>query len=84
MVAAVHVSQDVGARAVACYVQDIRLRFGERALGKQFAVFTGEQLEDILRKAIPREEFDYLLLTGVLSGYAAVPQKINELLKSVL
>ena len=35
-----------------------------------------------LRKAIPREEFDYTLLTHVLSEYAGVRQKINELLKS--
>jgi predicted transcriptional regulator of viral defense system len=35
-----------------------------------------------LRKSIPREEFDYLLLKGALSDYAAVRQKINELLKS--
>ena len=35
-----------------------------------------------LRKAIPQEEFDYMLLRGVLSDYEAVRQKINELLKS--
>ena len=35
-----------------------------------------------LRKTISREEFDYVLLTGALSKYAAVRQKINELLKS--
>jgi predicted transcriptional regulator of viral defense system len=35
-----------------------------------------------LRKAIPAEEFDYALLTGALSDYAGVRQKINELLKS--
>lgn len=35
-----------------------------------------------LRKSIPQEEFDYQILTSVLSGYEAVPQKINELLKS--
>lgn len=36
----------------------------------------------LLRKAIPQEEFDYGLLTGALSEYAGVRQKINELLKS--
>ena len=35
-----------------------------------------------LRKAIPAEEFDYALLTSALSSYAAVRQKINELIKS--
>jgi predicted transcriptional regulator of viral defense system len=35
-----------------------------------------------LRKTIPQEEFDYTLLTGALSEYSAVRQKINELLKS--
>lgn len=35
-----------------------------------------------LRKTIPREEFDYTLLTGALCEYLAVPQKINELLKA--
>lgn len=35
-----------------------------------------------LRQAIPQEEFDYTLLTGALSEYAAKNQKINELLKS--
>ena len=35
-----------------------------------------------LRKAIPREEFDYVLLGSVLSPYSAVRQKINELLKA--
>lgn len=35
-----------------------------------------------LRKTIPSEEFDYTLLTGALSAYAAVRQKISELLKS--
>lgn len=35
-----------------------------------------------LRKKIEREEFDYTLLTGVLSRYSAKRQKINELLKS--
>jgi predicted transcriptional regulator of viral defense system len=35
-----------------------------------------------LRKIIPREEFDYALLTAALSEYAAPRQKINELLKS--
>lgn len=35
-----------------------------------------------LRKAIPQEEFDYLLLKGALSDYAAIRQKINELLKA--
>jgi predicted transcriptional regulator of viral defense system len=35
-----------------------------------------------LRKTIPQEEFDYGLLTGALSEYAGVRQKINELLKS--
>ncbi len=35
-----------------------------------------------LRKAIPKEEFDYLLLKNALSDYAAVRQKINELLKA--
>jgi predicted transcriptional regulator of viral defense system len=35
-----------------------------------------------LRKIIPQEEFDYGLLTGALSDYAGVRQKINELLKA--
>lgn len=35
-----------------------------------------------LRKSIPQEEFDYLTLTSALSPYAAVRQKINELLKA--
>ncbi|MBX9771983.1 MAG: hypothetical protein K2X29_11455 [Candidatus Obscuribacterales bacterium] len=35
-----------------------------------------------LRNTIPREEFDYVMLTGVLSRYSGVRQKINELLKS--
>lgn len=35
-----------------------------------------------LRNKIPCEEFDYVLLTDVLSHYSAVRQKINELLKS--
>jgi predicted transcriptional regulator of viral defense system len=35
-----------------------------------------------LRKAIPQEEFDYPLLTGALSSYSGVRQKINELLKA--
>lgn len=35
-----------------------------------------------LRKTIPQEEFDYLCLKGALSDYAAVRQKINELLKA--
>lgn len=35
-----------------------------------------------LRKRIPREEFDYVLLSSVLSDYEAPRQKINQLLKS--
>lgn len=35
-----------------------------------------------LRKAIPHEEFDYTLLCSVLTEYAGVRQKINELLKA--
>jgi predicted transcriptional regulator of viral defense system len=35
-----------------------------------------------LLKAIPREEFDYTLLTGTLSEYSGVRQKINELLRN--
>lgn len=35
-----------------------------------------------LRQKIPQEEFDYVLLTSVLSEYSGVRQKINELLKS--
>jgi predicted transcriptional regulator of viral defense system len=35
-----------------------------------------------LRKAIPREEFDYTLLTSALKEYSGVRQKINELLKA--
>lgn len=35
-----------------------------------------------LRKTIPQEEFDYTLLKGVLSNYAGVRQKINELIKA--
>ncbi len=35
-----------------------------------------------LRNTITREEFDYVLLTGVLSHYSGIRQKINELLKS--
>ena len=35
-----------------------------------------------LRKAISNEEFDYTLLTSVLSGYSGVRQKINDLLRS--
>ena len=35
-----------------------------------------------LRKRILFEEFDYTLLSSVLSGYSGVRQKINELLKS--
>jgi predicted transcriptional regulator of viral defense system len=35
-----------------------------------------------LRKAIPNEEFDYTLLTSVLSGYSGVRQKIHDLLRS--
>lgn len=34
------------------------------------------------RKAIPSEEFDYSLLTSVLSSYKGIRQKINELLKA--
>ncbi len=34
-----------------------------------------------LRKEIPREEFDYTLLTSKLAGYASIRRKINELLK---
>lgn len=35
-----------------------------------------------LRKAIPQEEFDYVLLTSALSAYSGVRQKINQLLKA--
>jgi len=35
-----------------------------------------------LRKQIPNEEFDYVLLSSVLSEYQAPRQKINQLLKS--
>ncbi len=35
-----------------------------------------------LRKTIPQEEFDYMLLVDALSSYSGVRQKINELLKS--
>lgn len=35
-----------------------------------------------LRKAIGREEFDHVQLSSALSSYAAVDQKVNELLKS--
>lgn len=35
-----------------------------------------------IRKSILTEEFDYTVLTAVLSGYSGVRQKINDLLKS--
>jgi len=35
-----------------------------------------------LQRAIPREEFDYTLLTSVLGGYAGPRQKIHDLLRS--
>ena len=35
-----------------------------------------------IRKSIPREEFDYTLLKGILSEYQAARQKINELIKA--
>ena len=35
-----------------------------------------------LRKAIPYEEFDYVLIGSALSEYSGVRQKINELLKA--
>lgn len=35
-----------------------------------------------LRKDIGSEEFDYVLLSGVLSRYAGPRQKIHQLLKS--
>lgn len=35
-----------------------------------------------LRKAIPNEEFDYTLLSSVLSSYSSVRRKINELLRT--
>jgi predicted transcriptional regulator of viral defense system len=35
-----------------------------------------------LRKAIPAEEFDYMLLSDALSQYSGVRQKIHQLLKS--
>jgi len=35
-----------------------------------------------LRRAIPTEEFDYTLLTSLLSGYSGVRQKIHQLLRS--
>jgi predicted transcriptional regulator of viral defense system len=35
-----------------------------------------------LHKMIPHEEFDYTLLSSVLSEYSAIRQKINELLKA--
>lgn len=35
-----------------------------------------------LRKAIPNEEFDYTLLSSVLSSYSSVRRKINELLRA--
>lgn len=35
-----------------------------------------------LRKAIGREEFDYVQLTNALADYSGVRQKINELLKN--
>jgi hypothetical protein len=35
-----------------------------------------------LRKAIPSEEFDYTLLSSILSSYSSVRRKINELLRS--
>ena len=35
-----------------------------------------------LRQSIPQEEFDYVMLSSVLSDYAAPRQKINQLLKS--
>jgi ubiquinone/menaquinone biosynthesis C-methylase UbiE len=44
-------------------IQDIRLRFTKRALGTQFAPFTGEQLQEILCGAKVAHEFD--LLNGV-------------------
>ena len=35
-----------------------------------------------LRKAISSEEFDYTLLTSVLSGYSGVRQKVHDLIRS--
>lgn len=35
-----------------------------------------------LRKAIPAEEFDYTLLSGILASYSSIRRKINELLRS--
>lgn len=35
-----------------------------------------------LRKAIPKEEFDYTVLTSVLGDYSGVRQKIHHLLKT--